>query len=428
MRFWISDTHGGRKMRFGYKQVVFVAVIALIVVATLVTRIRSEKVTAASTKAPPPRASFAVASKGPIANTLTVAGEFLPYQEVDIHAKVTGFIKKISVDIGDHVHGGQALATLEVPELGAQVEGADASVRHSKEEIVRAHNEVARVEADHAVLHMASERLQKAAAARPGLVAQQEIDEAVAKDRASQAQLDAVRSAVSSAEQQLDVSKANRSQVSALWDYSHIVAPFDGVITWRYADTGALVQAGTSSSSSQPVVKLAQVNVLRLRVPVPESMASQIRIAAPADITVQATKEHLSARISRFTGSLDRATRTMQVEFEIPNANHHLSPGMYADVVLRIEGRNDAITVPVEAVERNGEHATLLVLDRENRVSARRVELGIQEPTSVEVLAGLNAGDRVIIGNLSSYHDGEIVDPQPSALAHTEANTSGGNR
>ena len=400
--------------------------LALVATVAVVSRVRaSAPVQHPSTHDTAPRAAVVLVERAPVANTLSVAGEFFPYQEVEIHAKVAGYIKKIPVDIGDRVHTGQTLAVLEIPELNAQVQGADASVRHSEQEITRARNEVARAQADHEALHAASDRLEKAAAARPGLVAQQEIDDSIAKDRASGAQVESAKAALAAAEQQLDVSRANRSQVSAVRDYSHITAPFDGVVTWRYADTGALVQAGTSNASAQPVVRLAQVRILRLRVPVPESLAAIIHQGSLADVTVQATKEQFTAKVARFTNALDRSTRTMQVEFDVPNAGHHLAPGMYADVVLQVQNKLNALTVPVQAVQRHNDEATVLVLDANNRIAVQPVELGIQEPSRVEVLSGLKEGDRVVVGDLSSYHAGEVVAPKPTRVA--DAQLSGSN-
>src|SRR6202051_3405594 len=125
----------------------------------------------------PVRAAVVQARRTPISNTLSIAGEFLPYQEVELHAKVSGYIRKINVDIGDRVHKGQVLANLEVPELVAQEQAASAGVRHSQEEISRAQNDVARAEADHAALHAAATRLKQASEARPGLIAEQELDD-----------------------------------------------------------------------------------------------------------------------------------------------------------------------------------------------------------------------------------------------------------
>ena len=130
-----------------------------------------------------PIAPVVSASRATLANTLTVAGEFIPYQEVELHAKVAGYIRRINVDIGDRVKQGQVLAVLDVPELQAQVQGAQAGVRQSQAEILQATNEVTRDEANYAALHAAAVRLQQASDARPGLIAQQELDDAHAKDR-----------------------------------------------------------------------------------------------------------------------------------------------------------------------------------------------------------------------------------------------------
>lgn len=363
-----------------------------------------------------PRAAIALVRRGTVANTLSIAGEFLPYQEVELHAKVAGYIRKINVDIGDHVRSGQVLAVLEVPELAAQVQGADANIRHSQDEIVRSQNEVARDEAAHAALHAAAKRLKQAAEARPGLVAQQELDDANAKDMAAEAQVEAAKSALSAARQQLDVSKANQMQVSAMSDYSRIVAPFDGVVTWRYSDTGALVQAGTSASNAQPVVKIAQVNVLRLRLPVPESLAATVHEGESADVNVQATGEHFTGKVTRFTGALDRSTRTEQVEIDVPNQKLHLAPGMFADVVLQVQKHVDALLVPVQAVDRTANNSSVFLVDKDNRVIPREIRIGLEDPSTIEVVSGLSEGDRVIVANLGSYHSGELVDPRLSAF------------
>jgi RND family efflux transporter MFP subunit len=369
-----------------------------------------------------PRAAVAIVKRQAVISSLSVAGEFLPYQEVEIHAKVAGYIRHISVDIGDRVHAGQQLAVLEVPELTAQVEGADAGIKRSQQEITRARHQEAQAEADYLALHAASERLQEAAKARPGLIAQQELDDATAKDRAAAAHVDAAKAAVAAAEQGLDISKASMSQVRAMSDYSRITAPFDGVVTWRYSDTGALVQAGTSSSSSQPVVKLAQVNVLRLRIPVPESLVPGIHAGQIADVVVSATGEHFSGKVTRFTDSLDRSTRTMQVEIDVPNPKYKLSPGMYASVALHTDQQPNALVVPTLALTDKGDQASVLVVDSDNRVESRNVLLGIREPNYVEVKSGVKEGDRVIVGNLTAFKAGDVVDPRPSAVATADLN------
>jgi RND family efflux transporter MFP subunit len=365
----------------------------------------------------PATAAVVKVKRTPLSNTLSVAGEFLPYQEVELHAKVTGYIRNINVDIGDRVHKGQVLANLEVPELVAQEQAASAGVRHSQEEISRAQNDVARAEADHAALHAAATRLKQASEARPGLIAEQELDDATAKDRSSQAQVDAAKSALSASRQQLQVSQADQQHYAAMSDYSRITAPFDGVVTWRYADTGSLIQAGTSNSNSMPVVKLSQVDVLRLRLPVPESLAASIHDGEPADIRVKATNRRFSGKIMRFTDSLDRSTRTMQVEVDVPNHDYKLTPGMYADVSLQVENEPNALTLPLQAISRGADKTTVLLVNSQNHVEEREIRTGIESPDRVQIMSGLNEGDRVIAGNLGKYRAGQHVDPVVSSMA-----------
>jgi RND family efflux transporter MFP subunit len=362
-------------------------------------------------------AAVVQARRKPLSNTLSIAGEFLPYQEVELHAKVSGYIRNINVDIGDHVHKGQVLAVLEVPELVAQEQAAAAGVRHSQEEIGRAQNEVSRAEAEYSALHAAATRLTQVSESRPGLIAEQELDDAVAKDRSAQAQVEAAKSALSASRQQLEVSQADQQHYAAMSEYSRITAPFNGVVTWRYADTGSLIQAGTSNMNSAPVVKLSQVNLLRLRIPVPESLAASVHDGEPAEIRVKATDEHLSGKVIRSTDALDRSTRTMQVEVDVPNQDYRLTPGMYADVSLRVKNDPNALTIPVQAVSREAEKSMVLLVNAQNHVEEREIQTGIEGPDSVQVLSGLNEGDRVIVGNLRKYHPGQHVDPKPSAMA-----------
>lgn len=363
-----------------------------------------------------PIAPIAIATRAPLSNTLDVAGEFLPFQEVELHAKVAGYIKHIYVDIGDKVKMGQVLATLDIPELTAQVQGADAGVRQTQEQITRATSEVQRAKANYEAVHSAAQRLQQASDARPGLIAEQELDDALAKDRGAAAQVDSAKSALSAMEQQLGVSQADQQHYTSLADYSRITAPFSGVITWRYADTGSLIQAGTSNASSMPVVKLAEVDTLRLRIPVPESLAGFVHDGDSATVHVQATGEKFNGVVMRSTASLDPATRTMQVEIDVPNKDGKLTPGMYADVSLNIHRAGNALTVPVQAVDQSGSEPFVLVVDKSNRVEKRTVKIGISTPNKIGILSGLSDGEQVIAANLGTFQPDELVTPHRSAM------------
>ncbi len=368
-----------------------------------------------------PPAAVVAADRAPLSNTLNVAGGFFPFQEVELHAKVAGYIKHIHVDIGDQVHTGQVLATLDIPEITAQVQGADAGVRQTQEQITRARSEILRAQANYDAVHSAAQRLQQASDARPGLIAQQELDDALAKDRAGAAQVDAAKSAYSATQEQLGVSQADRQHYSSMADYSRITAPFNGIVTWRYADTGSLIQAGTSNAGSMPVVKVAQVDVLRLRLPVPESLAAFIKIGDSASIHVGATGKTFTGTVARNTGALDSSTRSMQVEIDVPNRDGKLNPGMYADVSLNIQRAGNALVVPVQAVDHTGSQPFVMLVDSSNRVQKRAVQVGVSTANRTEILSGLNAGDRVIVANLASFQQGELVEPKRSSLGTTDS-------
>lgn len=360
-----------------------------------------------------PPAAVARVERRTIADTLKISGEFKPFQDVDVHAKVAGYIKTIFVDVGTHVKQGQTLAILEVPELTAQLAGADAAVRRANEEIGRALGDLERAKSSHAVAHIASKRLSDAAKTREGLVAQQELDDAQAKDLESEAQVSSAKASLSAAQQALEVAQANERQVQALSDYTRITAPFAGVITTRYADTGALVAAGTSSSTqATPVVRLAQVSVLRLVLPVPESVAAQIHLQDPVKVHVQALNEDIQGRVSRFADSLDLQTRTMETEIDCENRDGRLMPGMYTASEISLGQAANALTLPLEAVVRNGDDATVLEVNAKNIIEERHIKLGLEDNSRVEVLSGLSEGDRVIIGNRSEFRSGQRVQPK----------------
>jgi multidrug efflux pump subunit AcrA (membrane-fusion protein) len=280
-------------------------------------------------------AAVARVKRGRIEDTLTISGAFKPFQDVDIHAKVAGYIKTIYVDVGDHVKAAQTLAILEVPELQAQLAGTDAAVRRAREEIRRAQSDVERAKSTHVAAHDMYVRLSQAAAQKKGLVAEQEVDDVEAKDLGSGAQLSSAQAAYSAAEQALEVAEASQKQYEALSNYTRIVAPFAGVITIRYADTGTLVASGTSSSTQAiPVVRLAQVSKLRLVLQIPESIAAQIHLGDPVKVRVQALNRDFVGKVSRFADSLDMQIRTMETEIDFENSSGLLMPGMYTETEL----------------------------------------------------------------------------------------------
>jgi RND family efflux transporter MFP subunit len=359
-----------------------------------------------------PTAQVAAAQRGDISHVLTLAGQFQPYQVVDVHPKVSGYMKRINVDIGDVVKQGDILAVLEVPELKAQLEQTVFELQQSNEEIIRAQHEINRAEAMHAAEHAESDRLKQAAASQPGLIAQQELDDAQAKDLSSEAQVDAAKAAMAAAKEHAGAAQAANQRVQALENYTTVIAPIAGVVTWRYADTGALIQGGTNSNSQDlPIVRLAQSGLLRLRVPLPEDDVRFVHIGDALQVRVDAISRAFTGKIVRFTRNVNFETRTMETEVDVENKDLSIAPGMYANTLLQLAHVRNVVTVPVEALVLNGSQQTVYALDSANHIQIRNVEVGLEGSKLAEIKSGLNPGDKVLMGGQDRYHEGEEVTP-----------------
>ncbi len=335
-----------------------------------------------------------------IANSLQIASEFQPFQEIDVYAKVSGYIQKLYVDWGTHVHQGQLMAVLEIPELEQQIQQDEAAVEH-------AHEDLNRAQSAYKVAHVTFERLAEVQKTQPELVAQQDIDVAQGKDLESSA-------AVSAAQQALLAAKATLDKDKTLYAYSRMTAPFDGVVTRMYAYTGALLPAGTSSNiGSSALCHLSQNNVLRLVIPVPERAVSDVHIGETVAVGVSALNRTFAGKVVRVSDQIDLATRTMHTEVQVPNPNYELIPGMYASAQIPLHREVNVLTLPVQAVQpgSNGDGSVLLV-GKDNRVERRQVKLGIQTATEFEIVSGLNDGDTVIFGEQNQYKEGEVVTPR----------------
>jgi len=371
---------------------------------------------AAATTTDATTVAVAKIARGDVAQELTIAAEFRPFQEIEVHAKVAGYVKHIGVDVGDRVRAGQLLAVLEVPELQDDLQQEQAAVRHAQEEVNRANADLERAESVHEVAHLNATRLSGVLKARPNLVAQQDIDDAIGRDRVSEAQVATAKAAIAAAQQQLEVAKATENKTRTLVAYTQITAPFDGVITHRYADTGAMIQAGTSSQTqSMPLVRLSQNDRLRLVIPVPASAVPRVRVGERVAVTVQALHKTVSGTVARFADRLDPETRTMHVEVDVQNPQLELVPGMYADATLVLDEAKNVLVAPIQAIDRAETQARAMVVGEDGRIAARSLTVGLETDDRVEVKQGLNDGDAVVIGSRAQLKPGMLVSPKVMA-------------
>jgi RND family efflux transporter MFP subunit len=362
-----------------------------------------------------PTVAVARASTEDLSHGLVLTAEFKPFQEVDVMAKVAGYIKRINVDVGDRVHQGQLLAVLEIPEMGDDLTRADAATVRARAEVARARDELRRAETAHNIAHLSFQRLSAVAEKKPGLVAQQEIDESQSKDLVSEAQVASAKSALAATEEQVNVNSADTRRVKTMLEYTQVTAPFAGVITKRYADTGSMIQAGTASQTqAMPVVKLSDNSMLRLILPVPESAVPTVHTGQQVEVRVPTLNRSFAGRVARFTGKLAESTRTMDTEVDVPNPSMVLIPGMYAEVDLTLARRNRVLTIPVTAID--GNHQVMVVTPN-NRVEIRKLGIGLESSDSAEVTSGLNEGDLVVVAGRSSLQAGQEVKPRVTTMA-----------
>ena len=332
----------------------------------------------------PPTVAVARVDREDLFQEVTIPAEFRPYVAVDLHAKVSGYVKEMKVDFGDRVKAGQLLATLEIPELQDDLNHARAAEQ--------------RAVADYNDTHLAYTRLVAVNTAHPNLVARQDLDAAQARDLSAAANVAAAR--------------ADIDRYQTWVDYSQINAPFDGVITMRYADPGALIQAGTTGPAAKSLLQISDNYRLRLDFPVSVSYVQDIHAGDPVSVRVDSLGgKTFTGVITRFTDQVDADTRTMMTEIEVANPNLELVPGMYATVALQAERRPQVLAVPIQAVTGDS-NPVVYVVNPDDQIEERAVTLGLETPDKYEVLSGLREGDVVVIGNHSEFQAGEKVVPQ----------------
>jgi len=348
-----------------------------------------------------------------LGRSITLSSELVPFQEIDVYAKESGYVQKLMVDYGTHVKTGQVMAILEIPELEAQLQEDQAEIKNATNQVTRAQHELERYQAQYKALHLEYTRLNEVFQSQPGIVAQQEVDDAQGKDLAASSQVDAGQAALEAAQSQLAAAKAKLVHDQTLYDYSRITAPFSGVVTERYANLGTLVQAGTASSTqAMPIVKLSEDDLFRLVIPVPESYVPFIHVGDPVDVLVPSLNRTFPGKVARFSAGVREDTRTMHTEVDVPNKDGVLVPGLYAQADLTLEQREDVPTVPLQAVNHQGAKTTVLVVNPNNEIEERTVTLGIQSATDVEVTSALREGEQVIVSDRGGLKVGEKVHPQ----------------
>lgn len=363
--------------------------------------------------------------KRSLGRQLTLSSELVPFQEIDVYAKESGYISKLTVDYGTHVKAGEVMAILEIPELQAQLQEDEAEIKNATNQVTRAQHELARYQAQYNALHLEYTRLNEVFKDQPGIVAQQEVDDAQGKDLAASSQVDAGQAALEAAQSQLAGSKAKLGRDQSLYDYSRITAPFSGVVTERYANLGTLMQAGTGSSTqAMPLVRLSEDDLFRLVIPVPEAYVRYIRVGDPVSVQVPSLNRTFPGKVARFSVDVRADTRTMHTEVDVPNPQRVLLPGLYAEAELQLDRKDNIPSVPVQALSHESDKTSVFVVDAEGKLEQRPVLVGLETSSDAEIVSGLSEGEQVVVSDRSALKPGEKVISKPvTVLQYHEENT-----
>lgn len=308
-------------------------------------------------------------SRGDIHRFVTLPGTLRANQQVTLHAKVAGYLKSISVDKGDAVKAGQLLAEIEMPEIVA---------------------ERARYEAEMKIAKLESDRLGLARAKAPDLITPAASD---------------------TAEARLAMAQAALAQNETMLRYSRITAPFSGIVTMRYVDTGAFVPAATASGNPQAaaILTLMDYSTIRARVAAPEIEAARIQVGQPVIVTTDSLPgKTFRGKVSRHTGALDEGTRSLLVEADLPNPDLTLRPGMYAMIKIGVEHHTNALLIPAAALVRE-KAAGFVFTFADGKATRIPVKFGFNDGTNVEILEGLPENARVIIPGKVALVSGQAV-------------------
>ena len=353
-------------------------------VAAIICASCKQGATTAHSEEQTPTAPAARVQRENLSKIVPIPAEFRPYVEVELHAKVSGYIDTMKVDFGDRVKAGQLLMTIEVPELHDELNNALAVER--------------RAEADFTNAHLIYTRLEAVNHDHPNLIAEQDIDTATARDLAAEAAVGAAQ--------------ADAGKYRTLVGYTQITAPFDGVITHRYVDPGALVEAGTATENTQPLLEISDNYHLRLDFYVSEDYVKDISIGnTVSGSIVSMGGKPFSGKITRSSRKVNLDTRTMATEIEVANPDLTLVPGMYVNLALPVERRERALSIPIQAVP-PGQTSNVYVINRQNEIEERPVTLGLETPNRFEVVSGLKEGELVLMGSRSQFSAGEKVVPK----------------
>ena len=340
---------------------------------------------------------------------IVLPGSIEAYEKTTLYAKVSGYLESINVDIGDRVRLGDVVAELAVPEMIEEYKILKIEVENARVDQRLAEARLEREKADHEIQELTFKRLQSVRQQDPGMMPKQQVDEARSRFLLATGQLKVLEGAIEQSIGRIRQVEAELEELKILLAYASITAPFSGIVTERFVDQGALIQSGTSSPDARPLVTIAQVQRLRVFFDVPEREIPFLQVGDRATITLDALNNKIvEGRVSRFSGVLNPATRTMRTEINISNQNGTIRPGMYARVLLFLEKTRKTLTLPAQALRTEGDRSFVYVADN-MRLRKVWVQSGADNGFRVEILKGLDSTEQVVVTSRASLSEGITV-------------------
>jgi RND family efflux transporter MFP subunit len=352
-----------------------------------------------------PRLVVMRVERGPTQNQIRLPGTMQALTEAPILARTDGYLKRRLVDIGDRVRAGQVLGEIDAPELDQQIHQAEAAVEQAAAAAEQAQANFEQGRANRELARITAERTQRLT--ERGISPQQEGDQSRAQLAAQDANVQALEKAINAQRSNLAAAKANLARLQEVQGYRVVKAPFDGVITLRNVDVGALVTTGNTL-----LYRIAQIGTLRTYVNVPQAYVTTVRVGQAAALTVS----HFPGRrfqgtVARTANALDPATRTMLVEVDVPNADGTLFPGTYAEVDLSGSRTNPPLVVPAAAILFRTDGAQVALVQPDHTVQLQKITVGRDYGDRVEILQGVEEGATIVAAPGDSARQGAKIVP-----------------
>jgi membrane fusion protein (multidrug efflux system) len=326
--------------------------------------------------------------------SITLPASVEAFEQATLYAKVSGYVQSVNVDKGDRVKKADVLALLDVPEVFKQYQSVLASVQQAQAEVKRARAETS-------LKQVTYQRVAGVRQSKPDVLPQQDVDAARAAFEAAQGDADLAKAKVA-------LARAEVGRLEALRQFAKITAPYDGVITARFVDPGALIQQGTNSAGT-PLLTIASMDTVRVYIDVPEADVSYVARGKPAMVLLNALPEAgFSGAITRIANAVDPQTRTMKTEIDLPNPGHRILPGMYGTAALKLVTESNALFVPGPAIRRDGDGRPFVYTVEQHRLRKIPVQTGLDDGSMMEV-RGLRSSQMVVLSGTASLQEGLAV-------------------